>query len=358
MPKQKAQKALIAGATGVVGRNLLKHLLATGEWEVVTLSRRKPDIDGPYEHISIDLLDAAQCQAKLSHLSDITHVFYVAVATNPDPLSPAIINSNLAMLRNVVENIEPVAAGLQHIHFMQGTKWYGSHLGGFKTPAREDHPRHMPPNFYYNQWDYMAERQKGKRWTYSSSRPHAICGFAIGNHSNLTMVIGIYAAISKELGLPLCHPGTADNHHALYQCTDSSMLARAVVWMSTAPQCANQAFNITNGDLIRWEDTWPKIAKHFHMETGMRRNISLVRTMADKAPVWEQMVQKYGLRNISYADIVQWPYGDFVFAADFDVVSSLTKLRRFGFHEQVDTEDMFFRMWDEMRAEHILPPVV
>ena len=108
MPKLKA---LIAGATGVVGRNLLRHLLATGDWEVVTLSRRKPDVEGAYEHIAIDLLDAAQCQAKLAHLSDVTHIFYVAVATNPDPLSPAIINNNLAMLRNLVENIEPVAAG-------------------------------------------------------------------------------------------------------------------------------------------------------------------------------------------------------------------------------------------------------
>jgi uncharacterized protein YbjT (DUF2867 family) len=28
------QKALIAGATGVVGRNLLRHLLASGGWEI------------------------------------------------------------------------------------------------------------------------------------------------------------------------------------------------------------------------------------------------------------------------------------------------------------------------------------
>ena len=354
MPKPKA---LIAGATGVVGRNLLKHLLADGGWAVTTLSRRKPDVQGAYEHITVDLLDAAQCREKLAHLHDVTHVFYVAVATHPDPLSPTIVNNNLAMLRNVVENIEAVASGLQHIHFMQGTKWYGSHLGSFKTPAREEHPRHMPPNFYYNQWDYMAARQQGKRWTYSSSRPHAICGFATGNHSNLTMVIGVYAAISKALGVPLCHPGTAENFRALYQCTDSDLLARAVVWMSTAPQCANEAFNVTNGDLIRWEDTWPKIAQHFNMPMGARRHISLVRTMADKAPVWERLVQQHGLRNISYADIVQWPYGDFVFAAGFDVVSSLNKLRRFGFHEQVDTEEMFFRMWNEMRAEKILPPV-
>jgi nucleoside-diphosphate-sugar epimerase len=207
-----------------------------------------------------------------------------------------------------------------------------------------------------NTWNYLVARQKGKRWTYTSTRPHAICGFAIGNHSNLTMVIAIYAVISKALGLPLNHPGTPENYRALYQCTDADMLARAVLWMSTTPQCANEAFNITNGDLIRWEDTWPKIAQHFNMEVGMRRHTNLVRTMADKGPLWDGIVQQYGLRPISYKDIVQWPYGDMVFAPGFDVISSLSKLRRFGFHEYVDTEAMFFRMWDEMRAQKIIPP--
>ena len=46
------KKALIAGATGVVGRNLLRHLLKTGEWEIVALSRRTPDVEGAYTHIA------------------------------------------------------------------------------------------------------------------------------------------------------------------------------------------------------------------------------------------------------------------------------------------------------------------
>ena len=354
MPKQKA---LIAGATGVVGRNLLKHLLAIGGWEITALSRRKPDVQGAYEHITVDLMDTAQCKAKLSHLSDVTHVFFAAVTTNSDPLAPALVSHNLTLLCNVVETIEPIATGLQHIHFMQDTKWYGSHLGPFKTPALEDDPRHMPPNFYYNQWDYMVERQRGKSWTYTSARPHAISGFAIGNPSNLTMVIGIYAVISKALGLPLCHPGTAENYRALYQCTDSGLLARAMVWMATTPRCANQDFNITNGDLIRWEHLWPKLAQHFNMVSGARRQINLVKTMADKGPVWDSVVKKYGLRPIAYQDIVRWPYGDFVFTPGYDVISNVSKLRQFGFHESVDTEEMFYRLWNDMRAEKVLPPV-
>src|SRR6516162_2605153 len=54
------KKALIAGATGVVGRNLLRHLLTLNDWDVIAVSRRKPDVEGRYEHVAVDLLDRAQ----------------------------------------------------------------------------------------------------------------------------------------------------------------------------------------------------------------------------------------------------------------------------------------------------------
>src|SRR5262245_37344682 len=125
-PDMIKKKALIAGATGVVGRNLLRHLLRTGEWEIVALSRRTPDVDGAYTHISVDLLDAAQCREKLGHLGDVTHVFFAALAAAREIAQAAI--DNLRMLRNLVETIEPVARGLEHVHATHGTKWYGMHL--------------------------------------------------------------------------------------------------------------------------------------------------------------------------------------------------------------------------------------
>ena len=68
-------KALIAGAIGVVGRYLLKHLLATGRWEVIALSRRKPDVAGDYAHVALGLLSAADCRNKLAPVTGISHVF-------------------------------------------------------------------------------------------------------------------------------------------------------------------------------------------------------------------------------------------------------------------------------------------
>ena len=68
--------------------------------------------------------------------------------------------------------------------------------------------------------------------------------------------------------------------------------------------------------------------------------------MADKASLWDHIVDQHGLRRIPYDQIVSWGYGDFVFGAGFDIISSMAKARRYGFGEAVDTEEMFFRMRD------------
>ena len=77
---------------------------------------------------------------------------------------------------------------------------------------------------------------------------------------NLIMVIGVYAAISKELGLPLRFPGPEPAYRALYQVTSADILAKATAWAGETASAANEAFNITNGDYFRWQFMWPKIA--------------------------------------------------------------------------------------------------
>jgi nucleoside-diphosphate-sugar epimerase len=347
------KQALVLGATGVTGRSILHHLAGLPEWDVVAVSRRTPDFEGRYTHLALDLLDADACRARLGQLHEITHVFFAVYLERPGWAE--MVEPNLAMLRNVMDSVEPAAAGLQHVNLMHGTKWYGNHLGSFPTPAREDDPRHMPPNFYYDQQDFIAERQRGKAWTWSAARPHGICGFAVGTPMNLVMVIGVYAAVCRELGVPFGHPGTAGNYRALYQVTDAEHLARAVVWMATEPGCANEAFNITNGDLFRWERMWPRLADQFGLPVGPQRHLSLARMMADKAPIWDRIVAKHGLRSYRYEEIVSWAFGDFVFTPEFDIISSMTKARQYGFHDVVDSEAMFVRIFDQLRAERVLP---
>ena len=348
------KKAIVAGATGVTGRYLMRHLIDSGQWNVVGLSRRKPDLSGDFQHIAVDLLDAQDCRAKLASLRDVTHVFHAAYADKSAPDELAEVN--LRMLRNLVESVTRVAPSLEHVHLVEGTKWYGSHLGAFKTPAKESDPRLVPePFFYYAQQDWLEAARKDKQWTWSAIRPHTICGFSVGSPMNLTTVIAVYASICKELGLPLTHPGKPANYHILYQATDAGLLARAIEWMATSEQCQDQAFNVTNGDLFRWEDLWPRIAEFFELDLGFPRHFSLQAFMSDKAPVWERIVKKAGLRPFRFEELAAWKFGDFVFSAEWDVISDCGKARRAGFCETVDSEEMFLGLFSRFRQERIIP---
>ena len=204
----------------------------------------------------------------------------------------------------------------------------------------------MSPNFYYDQEDFLRQRQTGKSWSFTVLRPEAVSGYAIGNPMNLTMVIGVYAAISKELGLPLRFPGPEGAYRALYQVTSAELLARAAVWAGETPAARNEICNITNGDYFRWQFMWPKIARSFQMEIAEPVPMPLRVYMADKGPLWGAMAKKYRLKPIPYDQIVNWSFGDFIFnSSAFDNISSTIKARQHGFHDCIDTEDMFINFF-------------
>jgi nucleoside-diphosphate-sugar epimerase len=345
--------ALVVGGQGVIGRNLMEHLAALGDWEVIGVSRRGGEPAGAVRHVAADLLDPADAKAKLSGLADVTHIFYAAYQDRPSWAE--LVPPNLAMLVNAVDAVEPVAPGLRHVSLMQGYKVYGAHLGPFKTPARESDAPHMPPEFNVDQQDFLEARQRGKAWTWSAIRPSVVVGFALGNPMNLAMVIAVYAAISKELGLPLRFPGKPGAYDALLEMTDAGLLARATVWAATDERAANQAFNINNGDLYRWSEMWPKIARHFDLEVAPALPMSLEVVMADKEPVWEAMVGKHGLAPHAYSQVSSWRFGDAVFSWDYDVIADGSKARRLGFHDYVETETMFTAVFDDLRRRRVIP---
>jgi nucleoside-diphosphate-sugar epimerase len=329
-------KAVVAGATGVVGKRLAEHLVSTGRWDVVGLSRRQPQPAPSYATLAVDLTDAAECREKLSGLRDVTHILYAG--RYPHSNGPEPIDINTAMMTNLVEAVEPGNSGLQHIHLVQGSKWYGSTMSAYKTPAREDDPRPAGNHtFYYAQQDWVEARQRGARWTWSASRPHAIGDLTTGIARSLAIVISVYAAILKEEGEPLYFPGTEGNYRAIYQCTDALLLAKAIEWMSTEPRCGNHAFNIINGDYIRWKNVWPTFADYFGMAVGPVRTQKLGVTMPGKSSVWERIARTHDLAASSYEQLVQWSYADFVFHPEWDIMSDTLKARQFGFHEVRDT---------------------
>jgi nucleoside-diphosphate-sugar epimerase len=236
-----------------------------------------------------------------------------------------------------------------------GTKYYGVHLGPLKTPMRETDPRHLPPNYYFDQIDWLTAYQQGKVWDWVELRPQTLCGFSPGSPMSILPAIAVYAAISKELGLPLSFPGNAGAYDTIYQVTESTHFAKAALWAAAEQRCGNQAFNITNGDYFRWRNLWPKIADVFEMQIRDPETICLTQQMAEKSPLWEEMTTKYGLKSVLYTDLVAWPFADYVFGADWDIMSDVTKSRLYGFQEVVDSEAMFMRLLRRFREERIVP---
>ena len=347
--------AVVVGAQGVIGRYIVEKLSSLPDWQVVGLSRRRAEDHGRQKHISVDILDLADVQAKLSGLANPTHVFYAAFQPGSGPAADYAknIGANRDMLVNSVSAIERAAPALERVVLVTGTKYYGSHLGPYKTPAREDDPRHAGANYYFDQIDWLTAFQKDKRWNWTELRPQTLCGFAPGTAMSIVPVIAVYAAMLKELGQPLAFPGTAWT--SLYQVTDSAHFAAAALWAATEPRCANQAYNITNGDYFRWRDLWPRIAAVFGMTPAEPRPLSLVGLMTDKAPLWDAMAKKHGLKPYRFDEVVAWPFGDYVFNCNWDVMSNVTKSRQHGFHEVVDSNAMFLRLLQRFREERIVP---
>jgi nucleoside-diphosphate-sugar epimerase len=209
-------KALVVGAQGVIGRYIVEKLAGLPDWQVVGLSRRKGTDSARVRHVSVDLLNLKD---ELQDLTDITHIFYAAFQPAPGAAADYAknIGANRAMLVNSISTIEKQSKTLERVVLVTGTKYYGSHLGPFRTPAKESDPRHLGPNYYFDQIDWLAAFQAGKRWTWTELRPQTLCGFAPGTAMSIIPVIAVYAAICKELGLPLRFPGKPGAFRAIYQ---------------------------------------------------------------------------------------------------------------------------------------------
>ncbi len=343
---------VIAGAQGVSGRAAAQHFARAPDTAVYALSRRTEGHVQGVHPVAVDLLDPARVRERVGPIEGITHVVFGAYIETPTAAERSRVN--VAILSNLLDVVEQ-SPTLRHVTFYQGGKAYGADLGPFKTPAREDDPRLMPPNFYYDQEDHLRARQEGKSWHWTALRPEAICGFALGNPMNLAMAIAIYAAVSKELGLPLRFPGTLAAYRALYQVTSAKLLAAATDWAGRTEAAADQIFNITNGDYFRWESLWPRLARMFDMDCAPPVPTPLGQYMTDKAELWRRMVARHGLQDIAWEQLVSWPFADFIFNSGFDNVSSTIKARQAGFHDCIDTEEMFRLFFAHLRHERVIP---
>ena len=148
---------LVAGAHGVSGRAATLHLSAIPDVSVYGLSRRSAPLPAGVIPISADLHNVANVRQQLGAVKNVTHIVFGAYIERQSAAEKSEVN--VAILKNLLDVVEETSTLLRHVTFYQGGKAYGAELGPFKTPAREDDPRLMPPNFYYNQEDLLRQRQ-------------------------------------------------------------------------------------------------------------------------------------------------------------------------------------------------------
>jgi nucleoside-diphosphate-sugar epimerase len=320
---------------------------------VIGLARKPTAATPGVRWIAVDLADAAACRRALADVRRVTHIFYAARYDHPVEGQPEDVATNAAMLRHLVDTLQGNA--LEHVHAVHGTKYYGHQLGPVPVPLTEDTPRARGMNYYFAQEDFLRDSAKTASWTYSTSRPHGFLDEAIDHARSIGLFISVYAAIQRELGLPFDFPGSPAAYDKLTQLTDVRLLARAIRWMATEPRCANESFNVVNGDTPRWADLWPRLAGWFGVDPGTPRRISLPHYMADKSAVWDRIVEKHGLRKTRLDELVVWSYGDYLLRPEWDVVSSMAKARALGFDEVVDSGEMLIRQFEHYRAEKIIP---
>ncbi|MYE81479.1 MAG: SDR family oxidoreductase [Gammaproteobacteria bacterium] len=348
-------KMLVVGARGLVGQGVLEAM-DDADCELIAVSRRAPDFATRADFVSVDLTDRDACRAAFSGLSGVTHVVYAALHERPELIAgwrdEQQIATNLAMLENVLDFVEPS----EHLTLLQGTKAYGAHLHPMRNPGKEHHPRHAGPNFYWVQEDLVRERAARCGWAFTIMRPQIVCGVAVGSPMNMTMAIGVYAAIQRERGGPLSFPG---GEEFITEATDAALLGRAIRWAASAEESRDETFNVTNGDQLVWRSAWQTVADAFGMEVGGDQPTSLVETMPRHAELWDAMTRKYGLAGYGMDALVgsSWQFADAVFGlhGGQHTLLSTVKIRQAGFGDCIDTEVMLDGQLRRLQDLRILP---
>jgi nucleoside-diphosphate-sugar epimerase len=354
---------LIVGASGLVGTAAAIEFSGAG-WTVITASRREPELlhGLGLRHVKLDLSDPRACEAAAASLNEVTHVVYTAVFELPGLVAgwsdPVQIETNGQMLRNLLEPLRR-SAKLRHVSVLQGTKAYGITVGSIRVPAREDQPRVEHPNFYWLQEDYIRATAASDGFDFTILRPQLIVGPNHGVVMNPVPVIGIYAAIQRELGRPFAFPGGAT---WVWEAADTRLVAGALRWAAEAPNAAGETFNLTNGEVFSFRDMWPALAATLGVEVGPDKPLSLAEYIPAQVRTWQCVVERYELDPLPLEKLLGEShfYTDMCFAygatvAPDPVFVSTVKIRQAGFNTTWNTEASFCDWLADLMARKILP---
>ena len=298
-------KVLIVGASGLVGTAAAISFARAG-WPVVAASRRFPELlnDANIEFVPLDLQDKEAVSATCRKLKGITHVVYTAVYELPGLVAgwsdPEQIQTNGQMLENLLVPLTQ-SNRLQHVTLLQGTKAYGAMVGPMRVPARESQPRVEHPNFYWVQEDFLRDHAERQDYAITILRPQMIVGPNHGVVMNLPPVVGVYAALRQEEGLPLSFPGGVNR---AMEAVDARLVGDACLWAAVNDCAAGETYNLTNGEVFSWRDMWPAIAQTLEVPLGEDEPLSVADYVMQREDLWQGIMARHDLAPNTLKQIV------------------------------------------------------
>jgi len=352
-----SKTALVVGSSGIVG-SATSELLTGQGWTVHGLARR-PAAQAGVLPVAADLQDAAATARALQGVNPDA-VFITTWLRQDSEAENIRVNS--AMVRNLLNGL-PKPTGPRHVALVTGLKHY---LGPFEaygkgtlpqTPFREEQGRLDIENFYYAQEDEVFAAAARDGFTWSVHRPHTVIGKAVGNAMNMGTTLAVYATLCREKGQAFVFPGSAAQWTSLTDMTDAGQLARHLLWAAETEAAHDQAFNVVNGDVFRWQWMWSRIAEWFGVEAapfdGTVR--PLERQMADDAPLWRAIAERENLAEPDLDRLASPWHTDADLGRPIEVVTDMSKSRRLGFTAYQPTDDAFFALFERLRADRLIP---
>ncbi|KAK3356879.1 hypothetical protein B0T25DRAFT_621875 [Lasiosphaeria hispida] len=401
-PERRGLTAIVTGATGVSGYQMVKVLAASERWAKIYCLSSRPPPDNFFrdlgegskrvEHLAMDFLAdpsqiARQLQKKIRRVDHIFYFSYMQPApkgnvldlwANADEL--ATVNSTL--FTNFISALQKTSLKPRKFLLQTGSKHYAFYLGPAALPAFESDPRVLlDRNFYYEQEDALLRycRGVGARW--NVARPSYIIGAVRDGTLNHLVGLAIYAAVQARLRRPVAFPG--DYRAWDREQVQSTGLLNAYFeeWLALTDGAADQAFNIHDGLSFTWGRLWPMLAAWFGAEwappEGDEAKYRTVTLPYPKTPrghgpqmtlnstfsllewslqpeveqTWKALSHQHGLVLDPFHDDYRariFSFADSAVIGDAPMTTSVRKARQFGFFGTVDSYHSIFDTLHEL----------
>ena len=333
--------ALIAGAGGAASKRLIeRRLRADPEWSVIGLARTpRKSTNGSAGSPRTVRPGRLPPRARRSDRGDARLLHRPRQARRDRRRERA--GDNVAMLRNLIDAVEPVAVGLAHIHLGAGHEvlWHASRP--VPHPGARGRLRSDFPNFYYDQQDLLAERARGTNVGVVGLAADLHLRFRAGARPQRRRGDRRLRGALPRAWRPVDFPGSAAAFDARRDLTDASLLARAMKFCAEEPACRNEAFNVTNGDVVSGARSG-RALRAFSALRRVRCGRSVRTTgCATSSRAGTRIVAKHGLTAASLDGVADWAFCRLPLGAGLRRPSrARRRLHRAGFPETIDSGEM------------------